>query len=134
MRTKFEAVVRYLLALILAVFGLDKFLHYMPKPEAESLSAGAGAYLGALNESGFIFPIIGVVFLVSAVLLAANRAVGFALVILAPIVVNILMFHVMLDPVNIGPGALLAVLVAVLAWMRMDSFRPLFGSIEIARD
>ncbi|MEM7144435.1 MAG: DoxX protein [Verrucomicrobiota bacterium] len=124
--SKFEMVVRYLLALILGVFGVDKFLHFMPKPEADSLSAEAGAYLGALNESGFIFPFIGVVFVVSAVLLAANRAVGFALVIVAPIVVNILVYHVMLDPAGVGPGALVSVLVAVLAWMRMNTFRPLF--------
>lgn len=129
--SKFEMVARYLLALILGVFGVDKFVHFLPKPVEDSVAPEAWNYLGALGASGFIFPLIGVVFVVSAVLLVANRAVGFALVIVAPIVVNILMYHVMLDPATIGPGALLAVLLAVLAWMRMDSFRPLF---EAARD
>ena len=134
MKNKLEIAMRYLLALILGIFGLDKFLHFMPKPEAESMSAGASEYLGALGASGFIFPVIGVVFILAAVLLAANRAVGFALVIVSPIVVNILLYHIVFDPATIGPGALVAVLVLLLAWMRINTFTPLFGRGEIATD
>ena len=42
--------------------------------------------------------------LVGGLLLLANRFVPLALAILAPIIVNILLFHSLMNPEGIGPG------------------------------
>ncbi|MFT7518152.1 MAG: putative oxidoreductase, partial [Kiritimatiellia bacterium] len=51
-----RTAIRFLLALVLAVFGADKFLHFMPRPDAP---AEGGAFLGALHDAGYVFPTIG---------------------------------------------------------------------------
>lgn len=103
---------RFALAAMVAVFGANKFLHFLempPPPEA------GGKFLGALAGSGFIFETIGVVFLLAAVSLLLRRAV-LGLVLLAPIAVVILGYHFAYDIAGIGAGAVLAALMAVVAW------------------
>jgi hypothetical protein len=55
---------------------------------------------------------VGAVMVVSAILLLANRFVGLALVLLGPVLVNILLFHILMMPSTIGLG-----LFATLLWL-----------------
>jgi putative oxidoreductase len=75
-----RTVIRFLLALALAVFGVDKFLHFMPPPEAPP---EGGAFLGALADAGYVFPAIGLAFLATSVCLLAAR-VARGLILLRP--------------------------------------------------
>ena len=109
--SKTESAARYLLAVMLAVFGADKFFHFLEMPDAPE---AGGKFLGALFETGYIFPTIGAVFLVSALLLMLKRVV-LALLLLAPITVNIILYHVTYDVAGIGGGAVLTALMLVLA-------------------
>ena len=59
-------VVRYLLGLIFLIFGLNGFLQFLPMPE---MSGAAGAYMGGLAGSGYFFPLLKGLEVVSAVLL-----------------------------------------------------------------
>jgi hypothetical protein len=59
--------------------------------------------------------------------------VPFALVLLAPVVVNIFAFHAFLDPGNIALGIVLGVLEAYLAWYYREAFLPLFRTPARAR-
>ena len=122
--SKFESGARILLAIMLAVFGADKFFHYLPMPDPPE---AGGAFLGALTETGYIFPTIGVVFLLSALLLMTRRVV-LALLLVAPIAVNILLYHVEYDMAGIGAGALLSVLLVMLAFLHGRDVGKLFGS------
>ena len=126
MKTKGKAdlVVRGLLALMLVVFGLDKFMHFMPVPEPPE---EGGAFLGALLGAGYIFPTIGIVFLVAALSLVTD-CVLLALVLLAPVVLNILFYHFRYEVPGIGAGAVIALLAIVLAFMHKSDLKPLFRS------
>jgi len=64
--------------------------------------------------------------LVGGILLFSNKAVSFALVLLAPIVFNIFFFHLFLDPKGIGAGIMLSAILGWIAWNRKDSFASLF--------
>ena len=123
-RLRVEQVARYLLVVMLTVFGANMFLHFMPQPAPPE---EGGQFLGALAGAGYIFPIVGVVFLLSAVLLVARRVV-FALLVLAPIVVNILGYHFRFDLPGTGPGALVATLMLVLAALNASEVAVLFRS------
>ena len=93
------------------MFGLNKFVQVLPGPEP----VGAGAdYLGGLVASGFTFPAIAIVEILVGVALLANRYVPLALVLMAPISVNILLYHLTLDLANIPPGGLVFALNLVL--------------------
>jgi len=118
-----SAVSRVALGLVFVVFGLNFFLHFIPQPPAPP---AAMAFAGALFASGYVFPLIKTIEVVAGALLIARVAVPFALVLLAPIIVNIVAFHALLAPAGL-PLALF-VLAAELhqAWVNRRAFAPLF--------
>lgn len=81
----------------------------------------------ALFATGYMFPLIKGIEVVGGLLLLANRAVPFALVILAPIVVNIAAYHIVLEP-GYGMVITLGVLTSYLAYVHREQFAPLFTS------
>jgi len=113
---------RYLLGLILFVFGLNGFLNFLPAPE---LPAAAGAFLGALVEAGYVLPIVKFFEVVIGVLLLAGRFVPLALVMLVPISINIVALHVALDPAGGAPAYLVGLLNVALLFAHRDAFAPL---------
>ena len=116
-------IARYLLGLAMLVFGANKFLNFMPSPE---LPEAAGAFLGALNGSGYIFPALGVIYILAGLLLVINRAVPFALVMLVPVSFNIVAFHLKFAPEGILFAAVVAVLNIFLIYTNWDRFKSLF--------
>lgn len=56
------------------------------------------AFMTGLHETGYLFSLVAVTELAAGVLLLANRYVPLALVIVAPVLVNIVLFHVLLAP------------------------------------
>ncbi len=87
-------IARFLLGFIFLVFGLNGFLHFIP---ATPPSGTAGQFVGALFVSHYLVPIF-LLQIISAVLLLINRYVPLALTLLAPIIVNILLIHVLMLP------------------------------------
>jgi putative oxidoreductase len=116
---------RFLLALIFTIFGLNGFLHFIPMPPPGGV---AGQFFGALFVSNYLVPIFALQ-LISGVLLLVNRFVPLALTILAAIIVNILLFHVLMNPAGLG----LALLVAILWGVVFASVRSAFAGIFQAR-
>jgi len=112
---------RILLGLIFFVFGLNGFLNFMPPPPPPP--PAGGAFLGALVATGYMFPLIKGVEVLAGALLLANRLVPLALVLLAPILVNIVGYHVVLAPGGYPMLAALVGLEAFLAWSYRDNFR-----------
>ncbi len=122
MNSKFTMILRILLGLIFLVFGINKFANFMPAPE---LSADAGALIGAIAGS-YMWPVLGAIYIVAGLLLILNKAVPFALLLLAPIVVNIFLFHAVLDPKGLlGPSTLVTLLTAILFYKYWDRFKSL---------
>jgi putative oxidoreductase len=103
----------------ITVFGMNGFLHFIPMGAVPGL---AGQYLGALAVSHYLSVVFGLQ-LVSGVLLLANRFVPLALTLLAPVIVNILLFHAFLAPAGL-PMALIAVFLWIGAALPM---RPTFA-------
>lgn len=116
-------IARYLLGLAMLVFGANKFFHFMPNPE---LPEAAGAFMGALAGSGYIFATLGVVYILAGLLLVVNRAVPFALIMLVPVSFNIVAFHLKFAPEGILFAAVVAVLNIFLIYTNWDRFKSLF--------
>lgn len=113
MKDKIDIVLQALLGLIFFIFGLNGFLNFLPMPE---MNAEAGSFMGALDATGYFFPVLKTVETVSGLLLLIRVFAPLALVLLAPVVVQILMFHVFLDSGNIVMAILLVVLEAYLGF------------------
>jgi hypothetical protein len=118
-----NTVARYVLGLAMLVFGANKFLHFMPNPE---LPAEAGAFMGALDGSGYIFPILGIAYIIAGLCLVLNKAVPFALIVLVPVSINIVAFHLVYAPAGILFAAIIAVLNLLLIYANWDRFKSLF--------
>ena len=112
-------VARILLGLIFFVFGLNGFLHFLPQPP---LPPAGGQFVGALIQTGYLFVLVKAIEVVGGALLLSGRFVPLALVLLAPIIINIAGFHIFLVP-GYGMVALLLGLEILLAWAYRDSFR-----------
>lgn len=116
-------IARILLAIMLLVFGANKFLHFMEMPEPPE---AGGKFLGALMDAGYVFPTIGIVFIVSGLLLLIGRN-ALAVFLVAPIAVNILGYHIQYDMAGIGGGAVLTVLLLIVACLNCDQICRVFA-------
>lgn len=112
-----------LLGLLFIVFGLNFFLKFIPIPSPPEGSPPA-MFMGALYITGYL-TFVKVMEIVGGILVAIPKTRNIGLLVLGPIIVNILCFHIFLtggatliDPVNI----LIALLGAFLLWTARKSF------------
>jgi uncharacterized membrane protein YphA (DoxX/SURF4 family) len=113
---------RLLLGLVFTVFGLNFFLHFIPTPPSPPAAA---SFAGALFASGYLFPLLKTTEVVMGVLLLAGRFVPLALAVLAPIVVNIVGFHLFLAPSGIALPLVVLAPELYLAWTYRAAFAPM---------
>lgn len=115
-------VARLLLGLIFFVFGLNGFLNFInmgPMP-----TGLAGQFIGALAQSHYFWVIAGLQ-VVGGALLLVNRYVPLGLVLLGPVIVNIVLYHVFLNP----SGAVMAIVVVILWLIVFYRYRQNFSGI-----
>jgi hypothetical protein len=110
---------------IFLVFGLNGFLHFIPMPPPGGV---AGQFMGALYVSHYLWVIFAFQ-VVGGLLLLVNRYVPLAVAMLAPVIVNILIFHVLMAP----SGLPLALFVAVLWAAIFIEVRPAFSGLFQSR-
>ncbi len=111
-----------LLGLAFLVFGLSGFFNFLPAPPPSEIPAGALSFGAALAQTGYMFQLIKGTEVACGLLLLANRFVPLALVILAPVLVNIIAFHIFLAPSGIVPGLVLVALEVALALSHREAF------------
>src|SRR6204780_2000988 len=124
MRTA-SVVSRYLTGVIFLVMGLNGFLNFIPFPPPGGV---AGQFMGALYVSHYLWVIFAFQ-VVAGVLLLINRYVPLAVAILAPVIVNILVFHTTMAP----SGLPLALFVAILWAVIFVDVRPAFSGLFQSR-
>ena len=120
------AAVQRLLGSLFLVAGLNGFLDFLPRRSAP-MPPQAAEFLAGLGGSGYLLPLLAATELVAGMLLIGNRWVPLALAFLAPVVVNIVLFHLFL--VTSGLAVALPVLAAelYLAWSYRTSFAPMLA-------
>jgi uncharacterized membrane protein YphA (DoxX/SURF4 family) len=116
-------IARILLGLVFVVFGLNKFLQFIP---TGPLPGGlAGQFVGALFQSHFLW-VVAVIEIVGGILLLTNQYVPLALTLLGPIVVNIVLYHLFLFPGGLPIALILAVVWFVVFWGVRSAFAGIF--------
>jgi len=112
-------IARILLGLPMIVFGLNGFLHFMPMP---MMSGAAGQFMAGLAASGYFFPFLKLTEIICGVLLVTGQRIPLALTILAPILLNIILFHLFLAPEGLAIPIILTVLELYLAYCYKERF------------
>jgi hypothetical protein len=104
---------------VFTVFGLNGFLHLIPmRPPPAGL---AGQYLGALAVSHYM-AVVSTFQLLAGILLMVNRYTVLALTTLAGIIVNILLFHILMEPGGLPAAAFAAILWIASLWNVRSAF------------
>jgi len=114
---------RLLLGLISVVFGLNGFLNFLnmgPMP-----TGLAGQFIGALALSHYYWVVAGLQ-IIGGVLLLVNRFMPLALVLLGPVIVNIICYHVFLNPSGVVPAAVVTVLWLIVFYGNRQHFSGIF--------
>jgi len=118
-------IARYLLGLMFLVFGSNMFLQFIPMGQ---LPPGvAGQFTAALFAAHYFY-VVGAIMVISGVLLLVNRFVGLGLTLLGPVLFNILMYHLLMNPGGIGMGAFATLLWLLVAWEHRIVFERLFAA------
>ncbi len=130
MNAKLVLISRILLGLIFFIFGLNGLLMFTvgkgfipaPAPTGDMLIMFNG-----LMVMKYLMPLVKLLEVLAGLMLLTNRFVNLGLVFLAPIVVNILGIHTIVDP----SGAIIAILVTALFMVvfvnRFADFKRLFA-------
>ena len=101
---------RYLLGVIFLFFGLNGFIHFLPTPP---MPGPAGDFMVVMTSTHYMTFGFAVQ-LIAGILFLANRYVPLALTIIAPVIVNILIFHAVMQPAGLPPGVFVAILWLIL--------------------
>ncbi len=108
-------IARYLLGVIFLFFGSNLMFHFMPNPPMPP--GPMASFSTAMAESHYSVA-VGFFQLAPAILLLINRYVPLALTVLAAEIVNILTFHITMQPAGL-PVALVVAILWVLVFLRV---------------
>jgi putative oxidoreductase len=118
-----ELIARILLGLVFVVFGLNGFLHFIPMgPLPTGL---AGEFVDALLKSHYVL-VVSALQVVGGALLLVNRYVPLGLTLLGPVIVNILLFHLLLNHTGLGMAFVVVILWCIIAFRQRQYFASLF--------
>lgn len=118
-------IARVLLGLIFLVFGLNGFFHFLPMPP---LTKTAGEFVSGLLKSPLLFPFMSFIQVVCGALLLSGTLVPFALLLLAPIILNIFLYHLALAPESLGMAFFILAAHILLAIYYWPAYKPIFQS------
>jgi len=114
-------IVRSLLGLIFIVFGLNAFLHFISMPPPQGLAAD---FMKALFMSQYFY-VIAILQIAGGALCLLGRFVPLGLTLLGPVIVNILLFHIFLQPTGLPLALVVSALALFLLWAYRRAFSPL---------
>ena len=117
-------IARILLGLMMVVFGSNPFLKFLPMQLPPGL---AGQFLSVLIQSHIVY-VVGAVQVIGGLLVFINRYVPLGLTLLGPVIVNILCYHLFMDPKGIGPGILALICWFILFFRYRQSFAGILGT------
>jgi uncharacterized membrane protein YphA (DoxX/SURF4 family) len=121
-------VARILLGLIFLVFGLNGFFNFLHAPIPPGPASQYMTLLGPTIYMHFVF----LVQVVGGVLLLSGQFIPLALILLGPVIINILLFHIALLPAGLPPGLLAAVLWFIIFFGVRRAFAGVFAQkVEI---
>jgi len=111
------------LGLIMVVLGLNGLLHFLPQPPPATPEALA--FIMALATTKGFWLLLKGTEIVAGLTLLTNRWAALGLVVLAPVTVNIVLYHTALDPSGLVVALAVAGLHLAAAWNYRDAYKAL---------
>lgn len=116
-------IARILLGIAFLIFGANGVFNFIPQPP---MPPGLVKDFSTVMAASHYMAAVGVVEIIAAVLLLVNRYVPLALVLLGPVLVNILLFHVLMAPASIAPGIVVTIFWFIVFFSVKSAFAGIF--------
>src|SRR5690606_32931681 len=87
-------IFRFGFCAMLLFFGVNQFFHFLPE---HVYPKDAQALITAFSNAGYIFSAVGALQLLLGITLLFNKNIPLGLLLFAPILANIILFHLALD-------------------------------------
>jgi putative oxidoreductase len=123
-------IARILLGLIFVVFGFNYFHDFLKIPMPPMSKTASGFEFGLYN-SGYFFQYMKVLEIVSGLFLLVNRYTALFILVLAPIVLNIFLFHTILVPSGMPLGSVILLLELFLIYAYRKYYASVFTATPI---
>lgn len=124
MNSNFTRTLRWILGLILLIFGANKLFRFIQFEHANSTAAH---FMEELGATGYILPVLGFIEVGVALLLMFKKWVPLSLIILFPVTLNILLYHLFLEQSGLWLAILVLILNVGLMYQYKTAYRPLFA-------
>lgn len=121
---KLVRTIQILFGIYLAFFGVIGYIMTLPAPP---YNEAALAFIGALFATGYFFHMMSIIFVLTGLMFIFNKWSAFAAILLAPISVNIVLFHVFLDFTAWWMALIFAIANAYLLWVHWPRYKPMFS-------
>lgn len=106
------------------IFGMNGLFHFFPIPAPPAESA---YFMAALEKVGYVMPLVYGLEAVAGFMLLIGAFVPLALLLLAPVTFNIVMYDVVMNPGGLAIGIVIAGIHALLLWKHRAIYRPMLS-------
>ncbi len=111
-------IARILLGLVFTVFGSNAFHPFIPMPQ---MTGPAGDFMTAMFTTHYVY-VVAFCQVAGGLILLSGRFVPLGLTLLGPVIVNILTYHICMDPKGLPVALVVAVLSLFLLWRYKENF------------
>jgi len=118
-------VVRILMGLMFAFASIVVLFKLVPQPE---LTGNVKIFMDGMAASVYLMPTVKVIELICAIAFLSGRFVPLATVVIFPINVNILLYHVFLGPEGLPTAILLMLGNLFLAWYYREKYTAMLAA------
>lgn len=118
-------IVRILMGLMFAFASIVVLFKLVPQPEQ---TGNIKVFMDGLTASVYLMTTVKIFELVCAIAFLSGRFVPLATVVLFPITLNILLFHIFLEPSGIPMAAILMAGNLFLAWYYRDKYKAILAA------
>jgi uncharacterized membrane protein YphA (DoxX/SURF4 family) len=118
-------IVRVLMGLLFVFASVVVLFNLFPQPE---LTGSTKTFMDGVNASRYLMPLIKITELVCGIAFVTGYFVPLATVVIAPITINILLFHMFVDTSGLPVAVFLILANIFLAYANWDKFRPIVAA------
>jgi putative oxidoreductase len=118
-------IVRVLMGLLFLFASISVLLNLIPQPD---LTGNTKIFMDGVNASKYLMPLIKITELVCGIAFVTGFFVPLATVVIAPITINILLFHIFVDQAGLPVAVFLVFANLFLAYANWEKFEPMLAA------
>lgn len=122
-----EIIVRTLMGLLFLFASIAVLFNLVEQPEQ---TGNVKLFMDGVLATGYLMPLIKITELVCGVAFVTGFFVPLASIVIAPIIVNIFFFHLLVDTSGLPVAIFLVLANALVAYSHWNAYRPLFVAKE----